>query len=129
IPLPFDVVNNYGPTECTVVATSTVLKPGSLGAPPIGRPVAGTSVYLLNEQGEKVSHGSIGEIYIGGGGVGRGYRNLPESTEQGFLPDPFAGAPDARMYRTGDLGIRRSDGEIEFRGRLDRQTKIRGQRV
>jgi amino acid adenylation domain-containing protein len=134
VKLPFDVVNNYGPTECTVVATSCVLKAGSRGAPPIGRPIAGASVYLLNEHGEPVPDGSSGGIYIGGNGVGRGYRNLPELTRQSFLPDPFtetpvAEAPRARMYRTGDRGVRRSDGEIEFRGRLDRQTKIRGQRV
>jgi amino acid adenylation domain-containing protein len=126
--LPFAVVNNYGPTECTVVATSCVLQPGSKGAP-IGRPVAGASVYLLNERGEPVPDGITGEIYIGGSGVGRGYRNLPHSTERNFLPDPFAGTTGARMYRTGDRGVRRPDGEIEFRGRLDRQTKIRGQRV
>ncbi len=129
VQLPFDVVNNYGPTECTVVATSSVLKPESPGAPPIGRPIAGATVYLLNEHGEQIPAGSTGEIYIGGAGVGRGYRNLPESTERNFLPDPFAGGPGARMYRTGDRGVRRRDGEIEFRGRLDRQTKIRGQRV
>jgi len=134
VQLPFDVVNNYGPTECTVVATSSVLKPGTTGAPRIGRPIAGASVYLLNENGEPVPDGSTGEIYIGGGGVGRGYRNLPESAERSFLPDrfagaPVAGAPGARMYRTGDRGVRRPDGEIEFRGRADRQTKIRGQRV
>jgi amino acid adenylation domain-containing protein len=127
--LPFDVVNNYGPTECTVVATSSVLKPGLDGAPPIGRPVAGTSLYLLNECGEPVADGVCGEIYIGGSGVGHGYRNLPDSTERSFLPDPFAGVPRARMYRTGDRGVRRPDGEIEFHGRLDRQTKIRGHRV
>jgi amino acid adenylation domain-containing protein len=127
--LPLNVVNNYGPTECTVVATSSVLKPGSRGAPPIGRPIAGATVYLLDERGEPVPDGSIGEIYIGGGGVGHGYRNLPESTERSFLADPFAEAPGSRMYRTGDRGLRRPDGEIEFRGRLDRQTKVRGQRV
>ena len=126
--LPFEVVNNYGPTECTVVSTWAVLKPGAEGVPPIGLPIAGASVYLLNEHGEPVPDGSSGEIYIGGIGVGRGYRNLPDSTERSFLPDPFAGA-GARMYRTGDRGLRRPDGEIEFRGRLDRQTKIRGQRV
>jgi len=129
IRLPFDVVNNYGPTECTVVATSTVLKPRSVGAPPIGHAVAGASVYLLNEHGEQVPDGSTGEIYVGGGGVGRGYRNLPDLTERSFVPDPFAGIPGARMYRTGDRGVRRPDGQIEFRGRLDRQAKIRGQRV
>lgn len=127
--LPFDVVNNYGPTECAVVATSGALKPGSQGAPPIGRAIAGASIYLLNEQGEPVPDGSKGEIYIGGNGVGRGYRNRPDSTERVFLRDPFAGIPGARMYRTGDSGVRRPDGEIEFRGRLDRQIKIRGQRV
>jgi amino acid adenylation domain-containing protein len=127
--LPFEVVNNYGPTECTVVAASSLLKTGSHEVPPIGRPIAGASVYLLNEDGEQVLDGNVGEIYIGGRGVGRGYRNLPESTERSFLPDPFAGESGARMYRTGDRGVRRPDGEIEFHGRLDRQTKIRGQRV
>lgn len=127
--LPFDVVNNYGPTECTVVTTSSVLTPGSHGSPPIGRPIPGASVYLLNENGEQVPDGSTGEIYIGGSGVGRGYRNLPDSTQHNFLPDPFAAAPGARMYRSGDRGLRRPDGQVEFHGRLDRQTKIRGQRV
>jgi len=129
VQLPFDVVNNYGPTECTVVATSAVLKPGLSGTPPIGYPIAGTSVYLLDEHGQPVPDGSLGEIYIGGSGVGRGYRNLPDVTERSFVPDPFAGAPGARMYRSGDRGVRRPDGQIEFRGRLDRQAKIRGQRV
>jgi amino acid adenylation domain-containing protein len=127
--LPFEVVNNYGPTECTVVATSCVLKPGTPGPPPIGRPITGARIYLLNEQGRPVPDGDMGEIYIGGKSVGRGYRNLPESTERSFLHDPYAGAAGSRMYRTGDRGVRRPDGEIEFRGRLDRQTKIRGQRV
>jgi amino acid adenylation domain-containing protein len=127
--LPFKVVNNYGPAECTVVSTSTILEPGSQGTPSIGRAITGTSVYLLNERGEQVRDGQVGEIYIGGTGVGRGYRNLPDSTERNFLHDPFAGMPGARMYRSGDCGCRRADGEIEFRGRIDRQAKIRGQRV
>jgi len=127
--LPFRVVNNYGPTECTVVSTSVVLKPRLLGAPPIGRPITDTSIYLLDEEGQPVADGDAGEIYIGGAGVGRGYRNLPDSTDRCFLPDPFAGTPSARMYRTGDFGVRRREGEIEFCGRRDRQTKIRGQRV
>jgi len=127
--LPFEVVNHYGPTECTVVSTWALLKPGADGAPSIGLPITGASVYLLNEYGEPVSDGAVGEIYVGGSVVGRGYRNLPDSTARSFLPDPFAGAPGARMYRTGDRGVRRPNGEIEFRGRLDRQTKIRGQRV
>jgi amino acid adenylation domain-containing protein len=127
--LPFEVVNNYGPTECTIVSTWATLKPGADGAPPIGRPIAGASVYLLDEQEQPVLDGEIGEIYIGGSIVGRGYRNLPDLTKRHFLPDPFAAAPNARMYRTGDRAVRRPDGQLEFRGRLDRQTKIRGQRV
>ena len=127
--LPFRVVNNYGPSECTVVATSTVLKPEAKGTPPIGRPIDGSILYLLNEYGEKVVEGDVGEIYIGGQGVGRGYRNLPDLTEKSFVLDPFAEIGPARMYRTGDRGVERPDGQIEFRGRLDRQSKIRGQRV
>jgi amino acid adenylation domain-containing protein len=127
--LPFDVFNNYGPTECTVVATSSVLQPGVSGAPSIGRPIAGAAVYLLDEHGCPVADGTVGEIYIGGDGVGRGYRNLPESNARCFVPDPFSGEQGKRMYRTGDRGKRRPDGEIEFCGRLDRQVKIRGQRV
>jgi amino acid adenylation domain-containing protein len=127
--IPFDVVNNYGPTECTVVATSALLKPCSPERPTIGKPITGVSVYLLDESGEPVPDGIAGEIYIGGDGVGRGYRNLPDSTDRSFVPDPFRGTPGSRMYRTGDRGIRRLDGEIEFHGRLDRQTKVRGQRV
>jgi amino acid adenylation domain-containing protein len=127
--LPFEVVNNYGPTECTVVSTWAALKPGAEGAPPIGFPVAGARVYLLDEQSEPVPDGTVGEIYIGGSLVGRGYRNLPELTKLNFLTDPFCRETGARMYRTGDRGVRRPNGEIEFRGRLDRQTKIRGQRV
>jgi amino acid adenylation domain-containing protein len=127
--LPFEVVNNYGPSECTVVATSTAVRPGSPETPPIGRPITGTTIYLLNEHGERVPDGTRGEIFIGGNGVGRGYRNLSDSTERSFLPDPFADSAGTRMYRTGDVGIRRPDGNIEFHGRRDRQAKIRGQRV
>ncbi len=127
--LPFEVVNNYGPTECTVVATSTILKPGTMGAPPIGRSISGANVYLLNDRGEQVEQGNEGEIYIGGDGVGQGYRNLPVLTQEYFLADPFTGSPAARMYRSGDFGIQREDGEIEFRGRYDRQAKIRGYRI
>ena len=127
--LPFRVINHYGPTECTVVTTWATLTPGSDELPPIGHPIDGAKVYLLGDQGLQVPDGTVGEIYIGGSGVGRGYRNLPALTEQSFLPDPFAGVTDAIMYRTGDLGRRRADGQLEFHGRQDRQVKIRGQRV
>jgi amino acid adenylation domain-containing protein len=128
-PLPFQVVNNYGPTECTVVTTSSVLSPEAAGVPLIGRPITGTYVYLLDEHGKEVPDGTMGEIFVGGNGVGNGYRNLPDLTLKSFLPDPFAGLDGARMYRTGDRGMRSPDGQIEFCGRADRQVKIRGHRI
>jgi amino acid adenylation domain-containing protein len=127
--LPFEVTNEYGPTECTVVSTSALLKSHVAGPPPLGLPIAGASVYLLDEHGNPVANGQVGEIYIGGSLVARGYRNLPDLTERCFLADPFSSVTGARMYRTGDRGARRPDGQIEFRGRLDRQTKIRGHRI
>lgn len=127
--LPFTLVNNYGPTEGTVVATSGVISSESNGTPVIGKAIAGAHVYLLDEDGHPVEDGQTGEIYIGGGGVGRGYRNLPDTTRKSFLPDPFSHVPGARMYRSGDRGLRRADGNIEFHGRSDRQVKIRGQRI
>ncbi len=129
--LPFPVVNNYGPTECTVVATSAIVPAGpqSGGLPPIGTPIAHTQIYLLDEQGRPVADGKTGEIYIGGAGVARGYRNRPDLTARHFLSNPFSPAHDARMYRTGDLGCVLPNGQIAFRGRADSQEKIRGHRV
>jgi amino acid adenylation domain-containing protein len=127
--LPFAVVNNYGPTECTVVATSTVLKTGDTETPSIGKPITGTTIYLLDENQKEVTAGAPGEIYIGGDKVARGYRNQPELTNERFIKDPFASTPDARLYRTGDRGALRPDGQIQFLGRVDRQVKIRGKRL
>ncbi len=127
--IPFVLVNNYGPTECTVVATSGPVMAGSDSIPTIGKPIRGAGIYLLDVDGEPVPDGELGEIYIGGGGVGRGYRGLPDETQFAFLSDPFSTFPGARMYKTGDLGVRRRNGEIEFRGRIDRQVKIYGKRV
>ncbi len=127
--LPFTVVNNYGPTECTVVATSGSLLPGSVSRPTIGKPILGTAIYILEKDGTPVQNGQPGEIVIGGPQVARGYKNLPELTQECFAPDPFSALPGARMYRTGDLGRRMEDGSIHFLGRADRQVKIRGQRV
>ena len=126
--LGFSVVNNYGPTECAVVTTSTALRPDEPGVPPIGRPILNMQVHLLGEDGEPVQDGETGEIYIGGAGVGRGYRNRPALTAERFLPDRLSPG-GGRLYRTGDLGRRAPDGQIFFCGRIDDQVKIRGHRI
>jgi len=129
--LPFTLVNNYGPTECTVVALSCAIsahhKPAEL--PPIGRPISKTRIFLLDEDLQPVPAGKIGEIYIAGAGVGRGYRNDPEASNKKFLPNPFDRDPAARLYKTGDLARALPDGNFEFLGRTDDQIKIRGCRI
>ena len=125
---PFSLVNNYGPTEATVVATSGRLD-GSEDVIHIGRPIANTRIYILDAHGEPVPVGVTGELYIGGAGVARGYLNRAELTAERFLRDPFVNEPGARIYRTGDLGRWLSDGNIEFLGRNDFQVKIRGFRI
>lgn len=128
--LPFQLVNNYGPTEGTVVATSGIVNPSpAAGRPAIGSAIANTQIYLLNEDRKPVAAGETGEIYIGGAGVARGYRNQPELTAERFVPNPFSPAVDARMYRTGDLGALLPDGQIAFHGRADNQESIRGHRI
>ncbi|WP_057407755.1 non-ribosomal peptide synthetase [Pseudomonas amygdali] len=123
----FAVINNYGPTEATVVATSGRLLPdGSLD---IGTPIANTRVYLLDDQQQLVPLGVAGELYIGGEGVARGYLNQPQLTAERFLNDPFSGQPQARMYRTGDLARWNADGTLDYLGRNDDQVKIRGVRI
>ena len=127
--LPFVLINNYGPTECTVVATSgPVSADPSTSLPSIGRPIDNTDIHILDEKMRPVRDGDAGEIYIGGAGVARGYRGRPELTSERFLQDPFNGN-GGRLYRTGDLGRFLSNGEIEFLGRVDEQIKIRGFRV
>lgn len=127
--LPFALVNNYGPTECTVVATSGIVPSEGSDArlPSIGRPILNTRIHLLDEDGAEVPRGAIGELHIGGSSVGRGYRGRPDLTAERFVADPFA--PSGRLYRTGDLASLRADGEIAFHGRADDQAKIRGHRV
>jgi amino acid adenylation domain-containing protein len=129
VQLPFQLVNHYGPTECTVVSSWAPVECGSSGTPPIGTPIAGANIHLLDEIGRCVPDGTVGEIYISGRGVGQGYRNRPDLTGRFFLPDPFSSEPGKKMYRTGDRAIRLPNGALEFRGRPDRQTKIRGYRV
>jgi amino acid adenylation domain-containing protein len=126
--LPFTVVNNYGPTECTVVATSGVLSTaGNAELPSIGKPIAQTQIRILDTEGRPVAPGQVGEIYISGTSVARGYRNNPQTTGERFLHDSLN--PGSRMYRTGDLGCFLPDGQIAFRGRLDGQEQIHGHRV
>jgi amino acid adenylation domain-containing protein len=128
--LPFAFINNYGPTECTVVATSGVIaadRPRE-GLPPMGFPIDNVSVHVLDEHLREVPKGLPGEIYIGGEGVARGYRNRPDLTAERFIVDPF-NAEGGRLYRTGDLGRILGTGEIAFLGRIDDQIKIRGNRI
>ncbi len=127
--LPFVLVNNYGPTECTVVATSTAISASGDTAPPIGKAISNTQIHLLDEQGTPVAPGMVGEIYVGGLSVGRGYRNDPALTAARFAPDRFSDQPGGRLYRTGDLAAQLPDGQLQFRGRIDAQEKIRGHRI
>lgn len=129
--LPFKLVNNYGPTECTVVATSgTVPSDGFTDdRPTIGRPITNAQIYILDEHLRQVPVGTAGELYIGGKGVARGYLNQPGLTRERFIPDPFSSTADARLYKTGDLARYLPDGQIAFMGRIDDQIKIRGYRV
>lgn len=129
--LPFQLVNNYGPTECTVCATSAVVPSGVVSdrLPPIGRPVLNTQIYIVDEMLRAVPDGTEGEILIGGRIVGRGYRNRPELTAEKFVANPFDPENSSRLYRTGDRGCRLPDGQIAFQGRVDNQIKIRGVRM
>jgi amino acid adenylation domain-containing protein len=129
--LPFALVNNYGPTECTVVATSGTVPPASCpdSAPSIGRPIPNTQIYILDKNQQKVSAQVAGELYIAGMGLARGYRNRPDLTAQRFVRNPFSSQPGSRMYRTGDLASYLPDGQIAFFGRVDDQIKILGYRI
>jgi acyl-CoA synthetase (AMP-forming)/AMP-acid ligase II/acyl carrier protein len=121
----------YGPTESTTFATRYRIHdvPEGATALPIGRPIPGTEVYLLDAGLRPVPAGVIGEIYLGGAGLARGYWGDPAQTAASFLPLPFGGARGERLYRTGDLGSYQPNGDVSFRGRYDSQIKIRGFRV
>jgi amino acid adenylation domain-containing protein len=125
------LVNGYGPTEATTFScTHSMRKETRIGgAIPIGRPVPGTSVYILDASGHRAPIGVTGELYIGGDGVALGYAGDHRLTRERFLSDPFSGEAGARMYRSGDLARWRTDGTVEFLGRADRQLKVRGFRV
>jgi len=129
--LPFALINNYGLTETTVVNTSGRILPNEHAdtPPSIGRPIANTQIYLLDEYLRQVPIGEPGELYIGGAGLAQGYLNRPELTAERFIRHPFSNEPDARLYKTGDMARFLPDSQIEFIGRIDHQIKIRGYRI
>ncbi|WP_236712362.1 non-ribosomal peptide synthetase, partial [Pseudomonas sp. Root401] len=121
--------NLYGPSETTTYSSWVSMAREDGFAAHIGKPVANTQFYLLDEYKQPVPLGVPGEIYIGGAGVARGYLNRDDLTAERFLKDPFSAASNARMYKTGDLGRYLPDGNIEYLGRNDDQVKIRGFRI
>ena len=125
-------LNAYGPAEASVTVTAYEPPRGSgLDGrdPPIGRPVAGATLHILDERGSPVDEGGAGELCVGGDGLARGYLRRPDLTAERFVPDPFSDRPGSRLYRTGDLGRRLPSGDIEFVDRLDHQLKVRGFRI
>jgi amino acid adenylation domain-containing protein/FkbH-like protein/non-ribosomal peptide synthase protein (TIGR01720 family)/FkbM family methyltransferase len=129
--LPFKLINNYGPTENTVVATSGLvpIKQQFDTSPPIGRPIANTQIYLLDANLQPVPIGVPGELHIGGAGLARNYLNRQDLTNKKFIANPFSQQSGGRLYKTGDLARYLPDGNIEFLGRIDNQVKIRGFRI
>nr|WP_062333252.1 non-ribosomal peptide synthetase [Herbidospora sakaeratensis] len=125
------VVNSYGPSETAVACCVHEVRAGDVrpGPLPIGAPIPGAAVHVLDDALAPVPPGVAGEIYIGGRGVGRGYLGDPRRTADRFVPDPFAAEPGARLYRTGDLGRRGPDGTLLFHGRADGQLKVDGHRA
>jgi amino acid adenylation domain-containing protein len=125
------LINEYGPTETVVGCCVYEVSPQTpeLGAIPIGRPIANTQLYLLDQHQQPVPIGIPGELHIGGAGVARGYLNRPDLTAAKFIPHPFSDRPGERLYKTGDLARYRPDGTLEYLGRIDDQVKIRGFRI
>ncbi|NER93229.1 MAG: amino acid adenylation domain-containing protein [Symploca sp. SIO1B1] len=127
---PQQLLNGYGPTEATTFTTFYPVESiPTTSRIPIGRPLAGVRCYILDQNLEPVPVGVAGELYIGGGGLARGYVNRPELTASQFIPDPFSETPGERLYATGDQARYRRDSQIEILGRIDNQVKIRGFRV
>ena len=126
--VPGRVINGYGPTETTVYSVMHRIT-SYQQAIPIGRPVANTELYVLDAAMQPVHVGGVGELYIGGAGVSRGYMGRPDLTAERFLPHPFSDEPGARVYRTGDLVRYRPNGDMDYLGRMDHQVKVRGFRI
>jgi amino acid adenylation domain-containing protein len=122
------VYSSYGPTEATVAATLGRLAPG-FDRVHVGSPLSGISVHLLQSDGSPCERGSVGEFFIGGAGVARGYLHDPQLTAARFIPDHLSSTPGGRLYRTGDLGLQLQDGRFVFVGRSDRELKVRGVRI
>jgi natural product biosynthesis luciferase-like monooxygenase protein/non-ribosomal peptide synthase protein (TIGR01720 family) len=126
------IVNMYGPTETTIWSSTFELdEPGvsSTDTVPIGRPIGNTRLYILDARLQPVPLGVVGELFIGGDGVARGYLGRPEVDAERFIPDRFSGRRGDRLYRTGDLARHRDDGNVEYVGRMDSQVKLRGHRI
>ena len=123
------VLNLYGPSEDTTYSTFTHVERGQPNAPTIGRPIANTQVYILDQQMQPVPAGVAGELFITGDGLARGYLSRPDLTAARFVPSPFSHHFGVRLYRTGDLARWLTSGEIEFLGRIDNQVKLRGFRI
>jgi acyl carrier protein len=123
-----ELINMYGPTETTV--WSVAHRVGTVnGSVPIGRPIANTELYVMDDHAQIVPIGVPGELWIGGLGLARGYQGRAQLSAEKFVPHPFRADPQARLYRTGDIVRYRPDGNLEFLGRIDQQVKIRGHRI